>query len=58
MKRARDEAEFNEHVQRVVVFSLYTADDLPTYGEQVLALSTCDNSRGDSYRCVVLAKEV
>ena len=42
MKRARDEAEFNEHVQRVVVFSLYTADDLPTYGEQVLALSTCD----------------
>jgi len=31
---------------------------MPKYGEKILTLSTCDNSRGDDYRFVVFAVEL
>ena len=55
---ARDENDFNEYVNSTVVYSLKTTGEVPKYGEQILALSTCDNSRGAEWRFVVLAKEV
>ena len=54
---ARDEADFDAYVNSVVACSLYSIREVPKYGEQILLLSTCDNSRGDLYRFVVLAKK-
>lgn len=52
---AKDEIYFKEYVNSVIINNLYIACKAPEYGEQILALSTCDNSRGDGWRFVVLA---
>ena len=54
---ARDENEFNHFVKRVLKYSLWSSDKMPKYGEQLLTLSTCDNSRGKDYRFVVIGKK-
>ena len=53
---AKDEKEFVGYVNTIESHSLNIMDKIPKYREQILTLSTCDNSRGKDYRFVVLAK--
>lgn len=55
---ARDEADYNGFVNTVIGNSIYDTGVVPEHGEQMICLSTCDNSRGDLFRFVVLAKKV
>lgn len=55
---ARDEADFNRYVDMVTANSIHTQGVKPKYGEQILALSTCDNGRGNDWRFVVLGRKV
>lgn len=53
---AKDEAEYDEYVEKVIHYTLLNCTTKPNYGDQILTLSTCDNSRGINFRFVVLAK--
>ena len=53
---AKDEAEYDEYVEKVIHYTLQNCTHKPNYGDQILALSTCDNGRGHDYRFVVMAK--
>ena len=53
---AKDEAEYDEYVEKVIHYTLQNCTHKPNYGDQILALSTCDNRRGHDYRFVVMAK--
>ncbi len=55
---ARDEADFDAYTQKVVESSTVVAGRMPKYGEQLLALSTCDNGKGKDWRFVVLGRKV
>lgn len=55
---AKDEAEYDEYVEKVIHYTLQNCTTKPNYGAQILALSTCDNRRGHDYRFVVLAKKL
>lgn len=52
---AEDEADYNDFIDKVKKYSFYETDIVPTYGDNLLTLSTCDNTRGDDYRFVVFA---
>lgn len=52
---AKDEADYEEFVDKVMKNSLYETDVELDYGNKLLTLSTCDNLRGNNYRFVVLA---
>lgn len=52
---AQDEVDYDEFINRVKRYSLYDTGITPQYGDKILTLSTCDNSRGNNYRFVVLA---
>ena len=55
---ARDETDFDAYTQKVVESSMVVAGRMPKYGEQLLALSTCDNGKGKDWRFVVLGRKV
>lgn len=55
---ARDEDDFDAYTQKVVESSTVVAGRMPKYGEQLLALSTCDNGKGKNWRFVVLGRKV
>ena len=51
---ARDEADYNEFVNTVLWNCIYETGVVPKYGDKIISLSTCDNSRGNNYRFVVI----
>lgn len=51
---ARDETDYDEFINKVKRYSLYDTGITPKYGEKLITLSTCDNSRGNDYRFVVV----
>lgn len=53
---AQDEIDYDEFVNKVKRYSLYDAGITPKYGDKLMTLSTCDNSRGDDYRFVVFGR--
>ena len=55
---AQDESYYDTFINKVRQYSIYDIDITPKYGEKILTLSTCDNSRGDEYRFVVFAVEL
>lgn len=55
---ARDEDEYNEFVNTVLGYSIYNTDVIPKYGEQMICLSTCDNSRGNRDRVIIICKKM
>lgn len=50
---AQDESDYDTFINKAKQYSIYDIDITPKYGEKILTLSTCDNSRGDDYRFVV-----
>lgn len=54
---AASEKEFNSNMQEMAALSLYDTGVTASYGDQLLTLSTCDNSEQDG-RFVVVAKRV
>ena len=52
---AKDEEDFNEYIDKVKRNSLYETDVELDYGDKLLTVSTCDSSRGNQFRSVVLA---
>ena len=55
--RANTEAEFNAYVEQSIAASLYDTGIVPTYGDQLLTLSTCSYHVGDG-RMVVVARKI
>ena len=55
---ARDENDYDEFVEKVLVHSLWSTGKKPKCEEQMLMLSTCDNGKGDDWRIVVVGKEI
>lgn len=55
---AQDEPDYDKFINKAKKYSIYNIDITPKYGEKILTLSTCDNSRGDDYRFVVFAVEL
>lgn len=55
---AKDEDDFNGYIDLVMKNSIYETDVELDYGNKLLTLSTCDNSRGDNYRFVVMAGKI
>ena len=54
---AASEKEFNSQMQEMAALSLYDTGVTASYGDELLTLSTCDNSEQDG-RFVVVAKRV
>ncbi|MCH5249168.1 MAG: class B sortase [Lachnospiraceae bacterium] len=54
---AASEQEFNSNMQEMAAISLYDTGVTAVYGDELLTLSTCDNSETDG-RFVVVAKRV
>ncbi len=54
---AASEKEFNSNMQEMAALSLYDTGVTASYGDELLTLSTCDNSEEDG-RFVVVAKRV
>lgn len=54
---AASEQEFNSNMQEMAAISLYDTGVTAVYGDELLTLSTCDNSEEDG-RFVVVAKRV
>ncbi|MCH5256425.1 MAG: class B sortase [Lachnospiraceae bacterium] len=54
---AASEQEFNSNMQEMAAISLYNTGVTAVYGDELLTLSTCDNSETDG-RFVVVAKRV
>ena len=54
---AASEAEFNSNMQEMAALSLYDTGVSAVYGDELLTLSTCDNSETDG-RFVVVAKRI
>lgn len=54
--QADTEDEFNEFIQNIKELSVYTDQELPTYGDELLTLSTCNNYVEDG-RLFVVAKK-
>lgn len=52
---AQDETDYDEFINKVKRYSLYDTGIAPKYGDKLITLSTCDNSRGNDYRFVVFA---
>ena len=52
---AQDEKDYDQFINRVKQHSLYDTGITPKYGEKLITLSTCDNSRGNDYRFVVFS---
>ena len=57
-RTTRDEPDYDKFINKAKKYSIYNIDIMPKYGEKILTLSTCDNSRGDDYRFVVFAVEL
>ena len=55
---ARDEKEFDEFTVKIQKYSRNNFTITPNYGDKILTISTCDNTRGDDYRLVVMSKKV
>ena len=55
---AQDEDDYDEFINKVKQYSLYDTGITPKYGDKLTTLSTCDNSRGNDYRFVVVAVEL
>lgn len=53
---AQDETDYDEFINRVKQYSLYNTGITPRYGDKLITLSTCDNSRGYDYRFVVFGR--
>lgn len=54
---ATSEKEFNSNMQEMAALSLYDTGVTASYGDELLTLSTCDNSEQDG-RFVVVAKRI
>ncbi|MCM1145061.1 MAG: class B sortase, partial [Lachnoclostridium sp.] len=54
---AVSEQEFNSNMQEMEAISLYDTGVTASYGDELLTLSTCDNSEEDG-RFVVVAKRI
>ena len=52
---AQDETDYDEFINKVKQYSLYDTGITPKYGDKLITLSTCDNSRGNDYRFVAFA---
>lgn len=53
---SQDEKDYDEFINKVKQYSLFDTGITPEYGEKLIALSTCDNSRGNDYRLVVFGR--
>lgn len=53
---AQDEDDYDEFINKVKRYSLYDTGIIPKYGDRLITLSTCDNSRGNDYRFVVFGR--
>lgn len=53
---AQDENDYDGFINKVKRYSLYDTGITPIYGDKLISLSTCDNSRGDDYRFVVFGR--
>lgn len=51
---AQDENDYDEFINKVKKYILYDTGIIPKYGDKLMTLSTCDNSRGNDYRFVVV----
>ena len=54
---AASEKEFTSNMQEMAAISLYDTGVTASYGDELLTLSTCDNSETDG-RFVVVAKKI
>ena len=54
---AVSEKEFNSNMQEMAALSLYDTGVIASFGDELLTLSTCDNSEADG-RFVVVAKRI
>lgn len=52
---AQDETDYDEFICKAKQYSIYDTGITPKYGDKLITLSTCDNSRGKDYRFVVFA---
>ena len=50
---AQDEEDYDSFINKVKQYSLYDTRITQKYGDKLITLSTCDNSRGNDYRFVV-----
>ena len=55
---SQDEENYDEFIDKVRQYSIYDTGITPKYGNKLITLSTCDNSRGNDYRFVVFAVEL
>lgn len=51
---AQDEMDYDEFINKVKQYSRYDTGITPKYGDRLLTLSTCDNSRGNNYRFAIV----
>lgn len=56
-ENAENEAEFDEFISTCIDLSLYDTDIVPTFGDKLICLSTCDYDREDG-RLVVVAVQI
>lgn len=54
---AQDEVDYDKFINKVKQYSLYDTGITPKYGNKLITLSTCDNSRGNDYRFVVFGRK-
>lgn len=54
---AENQAQFDDYVQNCLALSLYDTGIVPTYGDELIALSTCEYSQ-DRGRMVVVARKI
>lgn len=51
---ARDEADYDEFVKKVVVYNFFDIGVMLKYGEKIITPSTCDNYKGKYHRFVIV----
>ncbi len=54
---AQDEADYDNFINKVKQYSIYDTSINPEYWDKLLTLSTCDNSRGNDVRYVIMGRK-
>lgn len=55
---AKDESHYKDFIKKAKGYSGYDTGVTPSYNDELITLSTCDNSRGDNYRFVVMSMKI
>lgn len=55
---AQDEDDYVQFINKTKQYSLYDTGITPIYGDKLITLSTCDNSRGNDYRFVIFGMKM